>query len=173
MRPRVLETAFGTLGERCRELKPAFLQVRAVRIGPRCTRHPRPRAKPRAIPKLVRQLQRSLVRFANSHTRRNTAKRRPGGPIEGTATSESVDFSPDGYLLGSYCIATAPEPNSSRLTSFKSTRFDSPANNVGPWPVTLGCTTNSYSSINPSSANACGSFTPPTNSPLPDSRLSC
>ena len=38
---------------------------------------------------------------------------------------------PDGYLLGSYRIATTPEPNSSRLTSFKSTRFDSPANNVG------------------------------------------
>src|ERR1017187_4155991 len=27
---------------------------------------------------------------------------------------------PDGYLLGSYRIATAPEPNSSRLTSLKS-----------------------------------------------------
>jgi hypothetical protein len=27
----------------------------------------------------------------------------------------------DGYLLGSYRIATAPEPNSSRLTRFKST----------------------------------------------------
>ena len=80
---------------------------------------------------------------------------------------------PNGYLLGSYRIATAPEPNSSRLTSLKSTRFDSPANNVGPWPASLGCTTNSYSSINPSSANASGSFTPPTNSPLPDSRLSC
>src|SRR5439155_4856859 len=48
---------------------------------------------------------------------------------------------PDGYLLGSYRIATAPEPNSSRLTSFKSTCFDSPANNVGPWPASLGCTT--------------------------------
>src|SRR5258705_9253849 len=80
---------------------------------------------------------------------------------------------PDGYLLSSYRIATAPEPNSSRLTSFKSTGFDSPANNVGPWPASLGCTTNSYSSINPSSANASGSFTPPTNSPLPDSCLSC
>src|SRR6202011_1740734 len=80
---------------------------------------------------------------------------------------------PDGYLLGSYRIATAPEPNSSRLTSFKSTCFDSPANNVGPWPASLGCTTNSYSSINASSVNASGSFTPPTNSPLPDSRLSC
>ena len=34
---------------------------------------------------------------------------------------------PDGYLLGSYRIATALEPNSSRLTSFKSIRFDSPA----------------------------------------------
>ncbi len=42
---------------------------------------------------------------------------------------------PDGYLLGSYRIATAPEPSSSRLTSLKSTCFDSPANNVGPWPA--------------------------------------
>jgi len=40
-----------------------------------------------------------------------------------------------GYRLGSYRIATAPEPNSSRLTSFKSIGFDSPANNVGPWPA--------------------------------------
>src|SRR5688572_11711138 len=86
---------------------------------------------------------------------------------------ETVDFSPDGYLLGLYRIATAPEPNSSRLTSFKSIRFDSPANNVGPCPASLGCTTNSYSSINPNSANASGSFTPPTNNPLPDSRFSC
>ena len=54
-------------------------------------------------------------------------------------------------FLGSYRVATAPELNSSRLTSFKSIRFDSPANNVGPWPASLGCTTNSYSSINPSS----------------------
>src|SRR5207244_8028648 len=80
---------------------------------------------------------------------------------------------PNGYLLGSYRIATAPEPNSSRLTSLKSTYFDSPANNVGPWPASLGCTTNSYSSINPSSVNANGSLKPPTNSPLPHSRLSC
>src|SRR5688572_26843219 len=82
---------------------------------------------------------------------------------------------PDGYLIGSYRIATAPEPNSRRPTSFKSMYFDSPANNVGPWPASLGCTTNSYSSINPSSANASGSFTPPTNSPLPAPapRLSC
>src|SRR5439155_10707488 len=80
---------------------------------------------------------------------------------------------PNGYVLGSYRIATAPELNSSRLTSFKSIRFDSPANNVGPWPTSLGCTTNSYSSINPSSANASGSFTPPVRSPLPRSRLSC
>ena len=39
---------------------------------------------------------------------------------------------PNGYLLGSYRIATAPEPNSSRLTSLKSRGFDSPANNAGP-----------------------------------------
>src|SRR5664279_2293810 len=74
--------------------------------------------------------------------------------------------------LGSY-IATAPDANSSWLTNFKSTCFDSPENNVGPWPASLGCTTNSYSSINPSSANASGSVTPPTSSPSPDSCLSC
>src|SRR5438094_5779268 len=66
----------------------------------------------------------------------------------------------DTYLLGSYRIATAPEPNSSRLTSLKSTCFEAPANNVGPWPASLGCTTNSYSSINPSSVNTSASFTP-------------
>ena len=43
---------------------------------------------------------------------------------------------------------------SSRCTSI------APANKVGPWPASLGCTPNSYSSINPSSANASGSFTP-------------
>src|SRR3989442_14777318 len=78
---------------------------------------------------------------------------------------------PNGYLLGSYPIATAPQPNSSRLTSFKSTCFDSPPNNVGPWAATLGCTTNSDSTINPNPVNASGGFPPPTNSPLPDSRL--
>src|SRR4051812_10149909 len=57
-----------------------------------------------------------------------------------------------GYLFGTYRIATAPEPNSTRLISFSSSRFDKPANKVGPCPATIGCTTNSYSSINPSSA---------------------
>src|SRR5688572_23806018 len=90
---------------------------------------------------------------------------RKGGPF-------LLPDKPGGYLLGSYLIATAPDPSSFRPTSFKSTCFDSPANNAGPWPTSLGCTMNSYSSINPSSANASGSFTPPTNSPLPDSRLS-
>jgi alkylated DNA repair dioxygenase AlkB len=79
---------------------------------------------------------------------------------------------PDGYLLGSYRITTVPEPNSSRLTSFRSTCFDSPANNVGPWPASLGCTTNSYSSINPSSVSASGSCRPATSTPLTHSRLS-
>ena len=74
-------------------------------------------------------------------------------------------------LLGSYPIDTAPELNSRWLTSLKSTCFDSPADSVRPWPASLGCTTNSYSSINPSSANASGSFKLPNNSPLPDSRL--
>jgi hypothetical protein len=39
---------------------------------------------------------------------------------------------PNACFLGSYRIATAPEPYSSRLTSLKSIYFDSPANNVGP-----------------------------------------
>src|SRR5206468_9950269 len=95
-----------------------------------------------------------------------------GGSQRAPRAADSRNKS-DGYLLGSYRIAIAPEPNSSRLTSFKSTHFDSPANNVGPWPANLGCTTNSYSSINPSSASASGSFTPPVSSPLPDSRSSC
>src|SRR6185436_1935442 len=81
--------------------------------------------------------------------------------------------SPLFVYFGSYLIATAPEPNSSRLTSFRSMRFGNPANNVGPWPASPGCTTNSYSSINPSSANAIGSFTPPVIRPLPDFCLSC
>src|SRR5215831_11273610 len=59
------------------------------------------------------------------------------------------------HLLSSYCIATAPDRSSSRSTSLRPTGFDSPANNVGPWPASLGCTTNSYSSINPISVNAC------------------
>ena len=67
---------------------------------------------------------------------------------------------PNGYLFGSYRSATAPEPNSSRFVSFKSIRFDSPANRVGPWPSSLGCTTNSYHQSQ--FGNACGSFTPPT-----------
>ncbi len=49
-----------------------------------------------------------------------------GGP---TRTKEA-----DGYLLGSYRIATAPEPNSSRLTSFKSRRFYSPVNTSARGP---------------------------------------
>jgi len=51
---------------------------------------------------------------------------------EGSMTRPArARWQPDGYL-GSNRIATAPEPNSSRLTSFRSTCFDSPANNVGP-----------------------------------------
>jgi len=74
---------------------------------------------------------------------------------------------PDGHLLGSYRMATAPEAKSTRLTGFNSIRVDRPANNIGPWPVTLECTMNSYSSVRPSSANASGSLTPPTSSLYP------
>jgi|GEM_PF-4983583 len=75
----------------------------------------------------------------------NVAKslQRPSQTEEGFTTWNGVRFRADRYLLGSYRIATAPELNSRRLTSFKSIYFDSPANNVGPWPASLGCTTNS------------------------------
>ena len=77
---------------------------------------------------------------------------RLSGPDSAPRCGTLADFRPrtpflanrsSDYLLGSYRIATAPEPNSSRLTSFKLRGFDSPANNVGPWPASLGCTTNS------------------------------
>jgi len=53
---------------------------------------------------------------------------RPQGQPTHTRAADSGDKS-DGYFLGSYRIATAPEPNSSRLTSFRSTHFENPANN--------------------------------------------
>src|SRR5256712_13000142 len=78
---------------------------------------------------------------------------------------------PDGYLLGSYRIANAPEPNSSRLMSFKSTCFENPPNNVGPWPPSPGCTPNPYSSINPPSVKPPGELhtspQPPFSRPPP------
>ena len=40
-----------------------------------------------------------------------------------TCEPVNLQLGPDGYLLGSYRIATAPEPNSSRLTSFESIGF--------------------------------------------------
>ena len=58
-----------------------------------------------------------------AHTPNNPShghRPRSGNHVRGSA------FSADGYLLGTYRIATAPEPNSSRLTSFKSICFDSP-----------------------------------------------
>jgi hypothetical protein len=56
----------------------------------------------------------------------------------------------DGYLLGSYRIATAPEPNSNRLTSFRVHALRQSREQRRPLAASVGCTTNSYSSINPS-----------------------
>lgn len=42
------------------------------------------------------------------------------------------------YLFTSYRNATAPEPKSSRPTSFRSTILLSPANKVGPRPTIRG-----------------------------------
>ena len=77
-------------------------------------------------------------------------------PWAGRAPAPTRANKPNGYLLGSYRIATAPEPNSSRLTSLKSTRFDSPANNVGPWPASLGCTRSQAARGAPLVARAAG-----------------
>jgi hypothetical protein len=51
--------------------------------------------------------------------------------LEGRVRAEAPTRTPDrrnGYLFGSYRIATAPEANSSRPTSFRSRGFNSPAN---------------------------------------------
>jgi hypothetical protein len=77
---------------------------------------------------------------------------------------------PNSYRLDSYRTATAPKPNPSRLTSLKSTSFDSRANAVGPWPARDEPRTRTHRSI-PSSANARASFTPPTSSSLLDIAL--
>jgi len=72
----------------------------------------------------------------------------------------------------SYRIATAPEPNSGRLTSFKSTRFDRPRTTSarGPLPgLHYELVLIDQSQLRQGQR----SFTPPTNSPLPGSRLSC
>ena len=45
-------------------------------------------------------------------------------------TSSIPTFSP-------HSSSPPPEPNSTRLASLKSIRFDSPANNVGQWPASL------------------------------------
>jgi len=52
--------------------------------------------------------------------------------------ARTCDLSPMATFSARYRMATAPEPNSSRLASFKSTCFDSPANNIGPWPASRG-----------------------------------
>jgi hypothetical protein len=64
--------------------------------------------------------------------RRTAAVGRARAANQGSMMRPARASKPDGYLLGSYRIATAPEPNSSRLTSFKSTCFDSPANRRRP-----------------------------------------
>src|SRR5260221_9098114 len=46
--------------------------------------------------------------------------------------------------LGLYRITPSPAPGSGPLMSFKSTCFDTPANNVGPQPATLARSTDSY-----------------------------
>jgi len=76
-------------------------------------------------------------------------------------------FQPNGYLLGSYRIATRPEPSSSRLTSFQVDVASIAPRTRRPVAASLGCTTKlvliDQSQLPP---YASGSLTPPTNSPL-------
>src|SRR3954470_9167519 len=122
-----------------------------------------------------------------SHRRRGDGRIQAAGRVRrsprrnrGVRRAESLDSRVEGVVrraltsrshrLGTYRVATAPEPYSNRLTSVRSRTFERPANSVGPWPTTLGCITNSYSSISPSSANESGRVRPPVNNPLPDWR---
>src|SRR5580700_9576593 len=74
---------------------------------------------------------RGIVAGHRRGNRSGGARQNPQSGLQGL-TARAIQ--PRGYLLGSYRMATAPEPNSSRLTSSRSTYFESPANNVGPWP---------------------------------------
>ena len=112
---------------------------------------------------------------ANSHTKCNTAKRPLGRPPvcqEGRTTWES---STKPMATFSAHTASPPPPSRTPARSRASSRYASitprttSAHGPLPWDARRTRTHRS----NPSSANACGSFTPPTNSPLPDSRLSC
>src|SRR5713226_1334043 len=68
----------------------------------------------------VRQAKASLWAAAEGTAAVGRARAANQGSMMRPARASSAS-KPDGYLLGSYRIATAPEPNSSRLTSFKST----------------------------------------------------
>jgi hypothetical protein len=45
-----------------------------------------------------------------------------------------------GYLVGVYRIATGPGAELKPAHELQVDMLDSSANNVGPWPVALGCT---------------------------------
>jgi len=149
-----------------------FDGVRVIGVDERCWRHTRrgrnsyrftdnavltrraPQGRTRALPARPTRVKRWTEPYQASRAPRPHLEQPDHGHRPRSRNHvRGFGFSADGYLLGTYRMATAPDPNSSRLTSFKSTGFESPANNVGPWPASLGCTTNSYSSINPNSAN--------------------
>lgn len=88
-----------------------------------------------------RRLSQACHGFCESTTRSGPGRPPNEVPFGGArrapaATPASAVASPSSgaglYLLGSYRIATAPEPSSSRPTNLRSTYFDRPANNVGP-----------------------------------------
>jgi len=86
-------------------------------------------------------------------------KRRPDGPDLGLNR-------PDGYLLR--LIPHRHRPSRTPAGSRASSRYASIAREQRrPWPASLGCTTNSYSSIKSSSANASGASRLPLTVPYP------
>jgi len=91
---------------------------------------------------------------------------RSGGSRARRSTHEMTSASP---RLPSRLIPHRHRPRAELLPAYELQvdTFDSPANNVGPCPASLGCTTNSYSSINPSSVNASGSSRLPRTVPYP------
>ena len=76
---------------------------------------------------------------SHCHSTMGSSAGRPGastvasglGDLEAAGAAVWADR-PDGYPLGTYRMATAPESNSVWPTSFKSTYLESPSNNFGP-----------------------------------------
>jgi hypothetical protein len=77
------------------------------------------RAEHRAMPGTLPASPRKSSSFAVHAPALTAAPAARAGPLRPSTRRGLENNEPDGYRRGSYRIATAPEPNSSRLTSFK------------------------------------------------------